>query len=156
MSGGEQGPWPPPGQQPWPAWGPPAGSGAPWPQPWGGDRPYGHPHGGEGTAIAALVVGIISMPAAITGIGGLALGLIALVLGITAARRSRRQGSPGHAKAVAGIVTGAIGALLGAAFLAVVILAVFHSNLLPCLRHAAGNTAAIHRCEIAFRHRFKG
>ncbi|MHB1929076.1 MAG: hypothetical protein ACYCUG_06585 [Acidimicrobiales bacterium] len=107
-------------------------------------------------AVASLVLGIISLPAAITGIGGLGFGLIALILGVVAARRTRSHGLPGHGKAVGGIVTGAAGALLGAALLAVVIGAVATSHLLPCLRHAAGDPAAVRRCEVAFRHRFGG
>lgn len=95
---------PPPGgfpQQPWTP-GPPPGVGA---------AP------GNNLAIAALVVGILSMficwPA----------GLVAIGLGIAGLRASR--GLPdqkGKGLAIGGIVTGAIGALLGVAILLLVVI----------------------------------
>jgi hypothetical protein len=77
----------------------------------------------SGRATAALVLGILSIPAAILiAILGIALGVIGLVLGFTARSDMRRAGSA-MGKATAGIVLSAIGILLGilniAAFVAI-------------------------------------
>jgi hypothetical protein len=77
----------------------------------------------SGRATAALILGILSIPAAILiAIVGIALGVIGLVLGITARTDMGRAGAP-MGKATAGVVLSAIGIVLGilniAAFIAI-------------------------------------
>lgn len=147
--------YPPPGQD---RGGPPGWQGAPgappppgpvpaWPSTWRGDRPLGE-RPGQGLAVASLVVGIISLPAVLTAIGGVVLGAVALGLGIAALRRSRRSGAPGRGLAVAGIVTGAAGLLLGGLVLAFVVVALTDSHFMTCVRQAGGRTGALRRCEV--------
>lgn len=77
----------------------------------------------SGRATASLVLGILSIPAAILiAILGIALGVIGLVLGFTARGDMGRAGVS-MGKATAGIVLSAIGIVLGilniAAFIAI-------------------------------------
>lgn len=151
--------YPPPGQASGghAGWGPtpgggfaPPGVGPPWPSPWQGDQPLGEPPG-QAMAVASLVVGIVSLPAVLTVVGGVLLGGIALGLGIAALRRSKRTGAPGRGLAIGGIVTGAAGLLLGGLVLAFAVVALSDSNFVTCVRHAAGSTAAIRHCETKLR-----
>jgi uncharacterized protein DUF4190 len=68
-----------------------------------------------GRATAALVLGIISIPAALIAILGLVVGIIAIVLGATARGEIHRNGRPGSGTATLGIVLGSIGTVLALA-----------------------------------------
>lgn len=95
----------------------------PYPPPMPGYPGY---PGGYGTppsattntmAIGSLVASILSLFLfAICGIGLLA-GLVGLGLGITALSQIKRSGQPGQGLAIAGIVMGAIGSLIGVGWL---------------------------------------
>jgi hypothetical protein len=82
------------------------------------------PPASNGAAVASLVVGILSLLGIFCiGIGGVALGLIAVVLGIMGVRKANElAGQPQKGLAIGGLVTGAIGLLVGAAFLGLVVL----------------------------------
>jgi hypothetical protein len=69
-----------------------------------------------GRAIAALIVGIISIPAAFVPIAGLILGVVAVVLGASARSDIRRNRLEGEGQAKAAVVLGAIGIVLALAF----------------------------------------
>jgi hypothetical protein len=79
--------------------------------------------GSNGLAVASLVIGIISLFGIFCfGIGGLVLGLVAVGLGIGGLRRANRApGAPQKGVAIGGIVTGALGALVGLAFLVFIV-----------------------------------
>lgn len=66
----------------------------------------------NGLAIAALVVGILALLSFFTIIGGLLLGLVAVVLGVMGLSKSKHMNGSGRGIAIGGIVTGVIGALL--------------------------------------------
>lgn len=70
-------------------------------------------------AVAALVVGIISLLGVFCwGVGGIVLGLVAVVLGVLGMRKSKElPGEPQKGLAIGGIVTGALGLLGGLVFL---------------------------------------
>ena len=78
----------------------------------------------NGMAVAALVVGIISLAGFLcVGVGGVVLGPIAVLLGILGLRRANAlPGTPQKGVAIAGIVTGAIGLLIGLAVVALFVL----------------------------------
>ena len=68
-------------------------------------------------AIAALVVGLSAVPgASILGVPGVILGSAAIILGLRARGRIKRSGgaTAGAGLALAGIVAGGCGAVLGA------------------------------------------
>jgi hypothetical protein len=67
---------------------------------------------GSGRATAALILGILSIPAALIPILAVALGVVGLVLGVTARKDMRRAGL-GTGKATAAIVCSSIGIGLG-------------------------------------------
>jgi Domain of unknown function (DUF4190) len=71
-----------------------------------------------GRATAALVLGIISIPAALIAILGLVVGVTAIVLGALARGDIRRNRLPGGGTATLGIVLGSIGTLLALANMA--------------------------------------
>lgn len=63
--------------------------------------------------MAAMVTGIASIPMLITVVGGGVVGLVAVVLGVVALGRVRRDpGRSGRGMAISGIVTGAVGIVL--------------------------------------------
>lgn len=96
-----------------PGYPPPAG-GFPAPhQPYGTapHDPYrlGRPQGTNGQAIGALVAGIVGLPLCFCGIPS----IIAIVLGMLAKNETKRTGQDGHGMALAAVIIGGIGLLLG-------------------------------------------
>lgn len=82
----------------------------------------GHPHQqhpsaapGKGMAVTALVLGILALLLCWTVIGGVLLGLPAVILGIVAVVRARKGRSGGRGLAIGGIITGLLGIVLGVA-----------------------------------------
>jgi hypothetical protein len=106
-----------PGQQGWQG-----GGGPVWDQSGGGDpawqtRGQGS-RGNDGVAIAAMIVGILSLLIAwipFLGLLGLIGGIVALVLGIVGRNRIKRSGAGGNGMAVAGIATGVVAVVLSIA-----------------------------------------
>ncbi len=85
-------------------------------QPHGYSQPgqYGQPQKSNGLGIAALVLGISSLPAAFfAGVPGIVLGLLAVVLGIFALRRVKARRADNRGMAITGLVLGILGLLLG-------------------------------------------
>jgi Domain of unknown function (DUF4190) len=75
----------------------------------------------SGRATVSMILGIVSIPASIIPLLAWALGVTAIVLGATARGEIRRSSIGGNGRAIAGIVCGAIGFILG--------LGVFLANL---------------------------
>jgi len=69
----------------------------------------------SGRATASMVVGIISIPAALFAILGVILGIVAIVLGSTARGEAGRRGLTNAGQATAGLILGSIGLVLGVA-----------------------------------------
>jgi hypothetical protein len=67
----------------------------------------------SGRATTALILGIISIPAALIPIAAWVLGITAIVLGATARGDIRRTGMLGGKQATAAMVCGGIGIFLG-------------------------------------------
>jgi hypothetical protein len=94
----------------------------PIPPPRGSPRAHGRPPpqaapattrgGSSGRATAALVLGILAIPTALFPILGLIVGVVGLVLGLTAKGVIRREGltNMGHAKW--GVILSSIGLVL--------------------------------------------
>lgn len=95
---------------------------------------YPAPQRNNGMAIASLIVGILSIPACF-GYGlGLVMGIVAIVLGVLA-RKKVKLGQAGQGGlALGGIITGIVGVVLGAIFLAMVVFAfgMFGSAISDC------------------------
>ena len=127
-------------------------------QPQYGQQPYGAPpgHGGpkkNGLGIAALVVGIVALLGSFTIVGGILLGLAAIVLGFLARGKVKRGEADNGGMAIAGIVLGALGLLISLAFIAFGV-AIFQSSggqdLIDCLEEAGGDVAAEQLCQEEF------
>lgn len=85
---------------------------------------YAQPPGTDGLAIAALIVGILSIPGALFyGVPGIVLGALAIVFGFVARGRIvRSEGRVGgQGLATAGWITGICGAVIGVAFIVLII-----------------------------------
>lgn len=97
--------------------------GAPAPGGFTPAAPYGNPpsSGSNGMAIAALVLGLISLAGTLFCGAGVLFGAIAIVLGVLGVRKANELvGQPQRGVAIAGIVTGALGVLASLAFILVV------------------------------------
>lgn len=102
---------PPPTGQPEQPYGAPP-SGYPEPSPQAGQPPYyAAPSQSNGVAVAALIVGILSLPAVATIVLGPLLGIVAIVLGVIGVARAGQLGGVGRGMAIGGIVTGALAIL---------------------------------------------
>ncbi|EFC82911.1 hypothetical protein FrEUN1fDRAFT_3931 [Parafrankia sp. EUN1f] len=147
-------PSPAPGNQPAPGYGyPPGGQGYPPP----GYGPYGGgPYGGggqprNGLGIAALVLGVLAILTCWTVIGGILLGVAALICGFLGRGRAKRQEATNGGMALAGIITGALGAVLA---VIVLIAAIAFSDevqdLQTCLDDAGTSQTAQDQCAQEF------
>jgi Domain of unknown function (DUF4190) len=145
----------PPGAYPG-AYPPPPGGGypPPPPQPYAG---YGAPPTAapkNGLGIAALIVGILSLPAALTIFGGFILGVIAIILGFIGYRRARSGEATNGGMAIGGIVLGVLGAILSAVLIAVGVWG-FNQfggrDLMDCMQRAGNDSVAQQQCEEQFK-----
>ncbi|MFG3408346.1 DUF4190 domain-containing protein [Streptomyces sp. NPDC048142] len=115
-------------------------------QPAADHGPYGSqaPAPTNGFAVAALVLGLIACLSFWTVVGGLLLGLLAIVFGIIAALRTRQGRAPRRVMAIVGAAFGALG-LIGSVVVLVVVVSVFDSqefkDLEDCLNQSSGQTA---------------
>lgn len=118
-----------------------------------GAHGQGGSSGGRGMAIAALVLGVLALLLCWTVIGGILLGLIAIVLGIIAAVRAGRGQAQGKGLAVTGAVLGGIGLILSGVLVAIGV-SVLNSesgqNLQDCLLDAGDDQAQIEQCQQEF------
>jgi hypothetical protein len=71
--------------------------------------------GTSGRATASLILGIISIPAALIALLGVVIGVVALVLGATSRGDIQRRGLTNSGHAMAGMILGSIGLVLGLA-----------------------------------------
>jgi uncharacterized membrane protein len=114
-------------------------------------NPLAPPRNGFG--VAALVLGLLALVSSWTIIGGIGLGILAVIFGVLGRGRARRGEATNGGFAVAGIVLGVIGALV-----AVVLIALAMSmlntpagrNYRQCLEQSAGNPHRIEQCATEF------
>lgn len=93
----------------------------------------------NGMAIAALTLGIVSCVLFWTVIGGIILGIIAIVLGIIAARRARGGQAPHRTMAIVGAVLGALGLIVSGVLVAIgasILNSDDFKNYNDCVQHA--------------------
>ncbi|MFC9647651.1 MULTISPECIES: DUF4190 domain-containing protein [unclassified Streptomyces] len=99
--------------------------GYPAAQPYPGMPGYGQPGWqppANGMGVAAMVLGILSVCLfCLYGIGGIVLGVLALIFGIVGRKRVRRGQATNEGQARAGVILGSIGIALGVIFLGFII-----------------------------------
>lgn len=125
----------------------------PPPQPYAGyTPPPAGPKNGLGTA--ALVTAIVSLPAALSVVGGFLLGIAAIVLGFLGYRRAKRGEATNGGIAIAGIVLGVLGIVLSAAVIAFGVWGFFKvggRDYVDCMEKAGNDTAAQTQCQNEFQ-----
>ncbi|MEV6951494.1 DUF4190 domain-containing protein [Streptomyces sp. NPDC051183] len=110
-------PGPPPAPQGYGYQGQPGYAAYPGQAPYG---PYG-PQPSNGFGTAALVLGIISVVACITSFFAIAIGIAAVVFGALGRGKANRGESTNGGMALAGIILGAVGIVLGGLMLVIAI-----------------------------------
>ncbi|MFJ7200128.1 MULTISPECIES: DUF4190 domain-containing protein [unclassified Streptomyces] len=108
---------PPAGQYGYPAAPPPQYGGYPG-YPGYNQAPWGGPPPANGMGTAAMVLGILAVCMfCVYGIPSLILGVLALIFGILGRKRVQRGEANNNGQALAGIITGSIGIVLGVAII---------------------------------------
>lgn len=118
----------------------------------------GYPQGGyggppvprNGLGVTALVLGILAVLTFFTIVGGIVLGLLALIFGIIGLRRVGKRLATNKGVAVSGIVLGVLGVIASAVFVAVGTTFFFNSgggDLVQCLRQAGSDQAKVLQCQ---------
>jgi hypothetical protein len=116
---------------------------------------YGTPATGvrNGMGTAALVLGILAVLLCWSVVGGILLGILAIIFGAVGRGRANRGEATNKGSATAGIVTGVIGVILSGALIAFGV-SVLNSpagkNLQQCLKNANGDKAAISQCDTQY------
>ena len=106
----------PPGAGPYPV---PPGAYPP-PPPFGAPYPYAPGQTGNGYAVTALVLGLVSLFLSwFPGVDWV-LGALAIIFGAVGISTARRRGGAGRGMAIAGLVLGVVTAVLGIIFWAVI------------------------------------
>lgn len=152
----EQPPYPPPPQQysygPYPGSYPP-----PPPQPYAGYAPPPTtPKNGLG--IAALIIAIVALMCVWTVMGGIVLGVVALILGFVGRGRVKRCEATNGGVAIAGIVLGSLAIVISLIFIAIwasVFNEVGGGDYVDCLSRAGSNENAVQQCANQFRDRIE-
>ncbi|BBZ23167.1 DUF4190 domain-containing protein [Mycolicibacter hiberniae] len=112
----------------------------------------------NGAGIAALIVAIAGIVTALSVIGGVALGLVAMVLGIIGRGRAKRGEADNGGVALAGIVLGALAVVagIGCIFIYVGIWRTAGGgDYVACMTKAGSNTAAQQQCTERFKEHFE-
>ncbi|MFD4180435.1 DUF4190 domain-containing protein [Rhodococcus sp. NPDC058514] len=108
----------------------------------------------NGAGIAALVLGIFSVLSVWTIIGGILLGVVAIIVGIVGRSLYKKQQATNGGMSLAGILLGLAGLIISIVLI-VVGVGLFNKvggkDFAECLVDAGSNTAAQQRCEDEFR-----
>lgn len=127
----------------------------PPPQPYSGFTPP--PTGPKnGLGIAALVIAIIGLVFCWTVVGGVILGLCAVIIGFVARGRVKRGEATNGGVAIAGIVLGFLAIIVSLVFIPIWI-GVFEevggTDYVDCLSKAGNDSEAVQQCADQFRER---
>jgi hypothetical protein len=121
-----------------------------------GERPgYGAPTPPprNGFGIAALVLGLLALVLCWTIVGGVILGILAVVFGLLGRARAKRGEATNGGLSVAGIVLGIIGLLAAIGLLALgasLLNSPAGQNYQQCVQQAGGDRAKMQQCFTQF------
>ncbi len=122
-----------------------------------GSAPYAPPqHPRNGLGITALVLGVVAVIASITVIGGILLGIIAIVLGFLGRSRAKKGQATNGGVALGGIITGALALVLSIVLVVAGAALLFGnggSDLVNCINNAHGDQTAINQCNTQFQNK---
>ena len=122
------------------------------PAPYGDYYPPGPPKNGMG--VAALVVAIIALISSVSVVGGIVLGIVAVILGFIGRGRVKSGEANNGGVATAGIILGVISIIAGLAFIAIwvgLFKDVGAGGYFDCLQRAGQDRAAVQQCSDEFR-----
>ena len=108
--------------------------------------------------IAALIIAIVALLSVWTIIGGIILGVVALILGFVGRGRVNRREATNGGVAIAGIVLGALAIVISLVFIPIwlsVFNAVGGRDYVDCLSRAGTDENAIQQCANQFRNRIE-
>ena len=162
------GPYPPGGSYPggsYPGGPYPGGSypggaypGGPYPGGYPPPAPYGDYYPSvpakNGMGVAALVVAIIALISSVSVVGGIVLGIVAVILGFIGRSRVKSGEANNGGVATAGIILGVISIIAGLAFIAIwvgLFKDVGAGGYIDCLQRAGEDRAAVQQCSDEFR-----
>ena len=126
--------------------------GYPPPAPYGDYYSPGPPKNGMG--VAALVVAIIALISSVSVVGGIVLGIVAVILGFIGRGRVKSGEANNGGVATAGIILGVISIIAGLAFIAIwvgLFKDVGAGGYFDCLQRAGQDRAAVQQCSDEFR-----
>lgn len=127
-------------------------------QPPTGGEPYPTPPR-NGFGVAALVLGLLAVVLFWTVIGGIVLGILALIFGLLGRARAKRGEATNGGMSIAGVVLGALGLLIPIGLI------IFGVSLLnspaardyyQCVEQASGDQVRIQECATEFGRQFGG
>ena len=106
----------------------------------------GAPAKSNGFGITALVLGILSIPAGFVSWPGILLGLLAIIFGILGLRRVKARRADNKGMALAGLITGIVGLVIGAIGLALLIFVTKTTADCTTDFNSTGEQAAFEQC----------
>lgn len=108
----------------------------------------------NGMGIAALVLGLFALALSWTIIGGLLLGLLALIFGLIGRARAKRGEATNGGLSIAGAVVGVVGLLISVG-LVVFGISLINSpagqDMRQCIEQSRGDAAALQECREEFQ-----
>ena len=108
----------------------------------------------NGLGIAALVLAVVGLLGVATVFAPIALGIVAVIIGIVAHSRAKRGIANNGGVAIAGIVLGALAIVVGLAFIAIWMTVwkdVRGGDYIDCMQKAGDDHVAQQRCADQFR-----
>lgn len=108
----------------------------------------------NGLGIAALVVAILAVVSSLSVVGGIVLGIVAVILGFAGRARVKKGEANNGGVALAGIILGFLGIVAGLASIAIVVLLFKDTgagDYFDCMSKAGQNRSAQVQCEDQFR-----
>jgi hypothetical protein len=105
-------------------------------------------------AITALVLGVLALLSSWTVVGGILLGLAAIIVGLIALTKIRQGRADGKAMAIIGIITGALGLVVAVGLIAIgasLLNSETGQNLQDCLEDAGNDQQAQAECQREFQ-----
>jgi len=122
--------------------------------------PYGDYYQGpppapkNGLGVAALVVAILALIGSFSVVGGILLGIVAVILGFIARGRAKSGEATNGGVALAGIILGVVSIIAGLAFIAIwvsLFKEVGATDYFDCLQQAGQDRSAVQQCSDEFR-----
>jgi hypothetical protein len=147
-------PPPPPPGYPAPSYGQyQGGYPPPPPQPYAG---YAPPPTGprNGLGVTALVVAIVALLSSFSVVGGVILGIVAVIIGFAGRSRVKRGEANNGGVALAGVILGFLAIIVGLAFIAVwvgVFKEVGATDYIDCLQKAGQDQQQVQQCADEFK-----